>query len=222
MNTKYPEIYKNLVSFYNSYKGIDATLKIFEESKGDILHESKKLREYISPGNILFGGCGVGHHVWAFQSFKIDAHGFDISDIAIEKAVCKNCIQCNIIKTPYPDRMFDNVFMLDVIEHIPFEWLDTALSECKRLCQKNFVARIPHTIDSLVTRRSMEDMKNTGIIYEHTIEETPEWWMSKFANFFNKEDGWAGSLIVWSDSILDDGTRSIGYIYRFEKHGGVE
>jgi hypothetical protein len=212
------EVNNKLLDFYNSYKATPAAIAYFNSGGQEPYKEQmKRLLPYLSPGNMVFAGCNIGYDVWAMKQLGHEAHGFDISSDAISKAICSDCICCTVKKTPYKDKQFSNIILLDVLEHIPMEYLDDSLKECERICSKTLVARIPYVDGLLFENRGIESMIKNNTIYEHTIDASPDWWIEKISQFFTKENGWKYEYSDWSKDILDDGRNSRAILYIFKK-----
>jgi len=89
----------------------------------------KKLRPQC--GEILLDlGCGNGRYSKIFSLRGVSVVGLEISRLALDLAK-KQCVRCNLLlgtveKLPFKDGVFDKVFAMDLIEHVPndFEGLN--------------------------------------------------------------------------------------------------
>jgi len=115
----------------------------------------KAWREMFNPRNMLDVGCGRAQFVLAARMEGIEAYGFDFSEWAITKGLVKGCKRewvklWDATKAPWPygDREFDLVIILDTLEHIYEEDLDTVLSEMYRVANKWIFLQIA-TVDGV-------------------------------------------------------------------------
>lgn len=71
-------------------------------------------------GRVLDVGCGVGQVVGALTRDGVDAHGVDVSAPNIERArgFCPKCQLYDGSRLPFPDRHFNRVGSLNVLEHV--------------------------------------------------------------------------------------------------------
>ena len=98
-------------------------------------HLIKSLK--ISSPIILDVGTGTGSNLLSFSKLG-ESHGVDIASQAIEfckKRGIKNVVQCSAEKMAYPDKTFDVITCLDLLEHIPNP-VET-LSEMRRVLKDN-------------------------------------------------------------------------------------
>jgi ubiquinone/menaquinone biosynthesis C-methylase UbiE len=147
------------------------------------LEHMRPLSKYFNQGSkTLVAGCTIGYQVYALKELGFDAHGCDISQYAIDNAITTNCICCNITKTPYADKEFNNVLATDIMEHLPEEWLDDALKEIARITKDKFLARIPFDPKEQPWLYKIEDT-----LSEHMINQREEWWQERMGKYF---EGW--------------------------------
>lgn len=69
---------------------------------------------------VLDVGCGAGQVVGALAEAGFEAHGVDVSEPNIERAI-KRCTLCRLYdgrQLPYPDAHFASVGALNVLEHV--------------------------------------------------------------------------------------------------------
>lgn len=204
--------YQRLVDYYNGkYKAHLNELEIWlkgDEGKEVFLVDVKNYIDHFIFGSVLFLGCGTGHRVWSFQQNGFNAHGCDISQFAIDRAVTDNCICCDIRKMPYEDRQFDNVAGFDVLEHVPMEYIDEVIKECHRITNKVFIARIPYAEENTEFARKIED-----VFMEHMIHTPPEWWLGLFRKYFSNYAGWTESY----ERVELAGDYTNWFIFRYER-----
>lgn len=100
------------------------------------------LRQYILPKpkmRILDIGCGTGETLSFLQEFldRPVLHGVDTSKTAINFAIKRGHANITLIdakQLPFPDKYFDYILLLDVLEHIKDD--TEALLEAKRVLKK--------------------------------------------------------------------------------------
>jgi|HubBroStandDraft_5_1064220.scaffolds.fasta_scaffold241856_1 ubiquinone/menaquinone biosynthesis C-methylase UbiE len=80
----------------------------------------------VSYGRFLDFGCGVGRMTRAFSNFFSSCTGIDVSDkmVGLAKKYNADRPQCEFIassaeKLPFPDKNFDFVFTVLVLQHLP-------------------------------------------------------------------------------------------------------
>jgi ubiquinone/menaquinone biosynthesis C-methylase UbiE len=96
---------------------------------------------------VLDVGSSIGNAVKYLQLQGIDAHGIEISPIAVKNATnrgIKNCIVGSATHLPYSNNSFDMVISTDVIEHLKEEDVDTAFGEMVRVAN-NYIVLKPCT-----------------------------------------------------------------------------
>ena len=92
------------------------------------------------PGRILDVGSGMGALVRELLKQGADAHGVDVSPIAVE--------QCNhltperfhvgsVLALPFPDESFESLISTDCLEHLAPEDIPKALHEMRRVSRRN-------------------------------------------------------------------------------------
>jgi len=98
-------------------------------------------KSIFNPKNILDVGCGRGTFIAYARDIDIAADGFDYSEWAIDNLYprCKKeWVQVHDAtkKWPYPDKSFDLVTVVDLMEHIYIEDVDTVIDEAYRVANK--------------------------------------------------------------------------------------
>jgi SAM-dependent methyltransferase len=126
-------------------------------------------------GRVLEVGCGRGpvvHHL--VESYDIDAYGIDISEYIISQPISllvkyRIMVQ-SIHDTDFPDSIFDGILLLDVLEHIPYDYLHSTMQEIVRICKDDavFMCTIPDNADYVYS-------SDAGL-REHYIVKAPSWW----------------------------------------------
>lgn len=78
------------------------------------------LRPASSGARVLDVGCGAGQVVGRLRAAGFEAHGVDVSEPNIARAVkhCPNCRMYDGRHLPYPDAHFASVGALNVLEHV--------------------------------------------------------------------------------------------------------
>jgi 2-polyprenyl-3-methyl-5-hydroxy-6-metoxy-1,4-benzoquinol methylase len=89
-------------------------------------------------------GSSIGNAVKYLQDKGIDAHGTEISPIAVENAEKRGIRNCKVgtaTNLEYPDGTFELVISTDVIEHLKEEDVAQAFSEMVRVSSKFIVLK---------------------------------------------------------------------------------
>ena len=98
---------------------------------------------------LLDVGCGAGLLLRELGRLRstVDAHGIERSRTTREAGrqmfgvdIREGSADC----LPYPDRSFDVVSSLEVIEHLPFGVYDRTLTEIQRVAQSTVVITVPY------------------------------------------------------------------------------
>lgn len=136
------------------------------------------------PDSIMCFGAGRGFQVLAFKQLRVDAHGIDISEYAIETAPAsiKNRLILGDIS--------DNAFMMkhfglnsykvvtcfDVLEHIRVPELYNVILHAARMAEHYVILNVP-----VKDTDDEPDESKTSTDKTHVSIYTPTWWLSKFA-----------------------------------------
>jgi SAM-dependent methyltransferase len=126
-------------------------------------------------------GCAKGYLVHALRLLGHEAYGVDISEYAINEAPKEVSPYVKHIE-PYSDtfQYCDYMLCKDILEHIPYEYIDDQLEIIRGKCESIF-AIIPLGYNGKYLIPAYELDKS------HHIRETKEWWHERFqkAGFFN-------------------------------------
>lgn len=124
-------------------KQVDKSAYRFERYCGEdrffSYHQQLKEIFALSPKTML--EIGVGDNVvssYIKQNSDISYRSLDIADDV------KADVIGSVTDMPFPDKSFDLVCAFEVLEHIPFEQFDTALSEMARVASKAVLISVPH------------------------------------------------------------------------------
>jgi ubiquinone/menaquinone biosynthesis C-methylase UbiE len=115
-------------------------------------------------GKVLDFGCGPGHFIELLLERKIYSGGFDLSPESIKAVEAKfssnpyflKGIHSSTFPIPIENNFYDVIFLIETIEHLLPEQIDSTLKEIRRILKKDgYIA---------VTTRNEEDLnKNKAI-----------------------------------------------------------
>lgn len=117
----------------------DKLAVLFQEKRSFLTPDILYLKKFAENGDkILDLGCGFGRLNEVFKDLDIDYIGTDISSKQIKLAQQtypnKKFLQSKLLIQPFEDNVFDKVFCLSVIHHIPSKKLrGQFLNEIKRI-----------------------------------------------------------------------------------------
>jgi ubiquinone/menaquinone biosynthesis C-methylase UbiE len=104
----------------------------------------------LGTGRILDVGCGMGLLVRTLLSHGVDAHGLDVSAVAVAhgNSQAPNCFhQGSILELPFPDGSFDAIVSTDCMEHLHERDVPKALAELHRVSRRGLYLRLATTPD---------------------------------------------------------------------------
>ncbi len=93
----------------------------------------------LNPGSVL--EVGAGDRV--FGNFVKDNTGVAYTCVDIAEDLCPDVVG-SILALPFGDKSHDVVCAFEVLEHLPFEKFDKALTELARVARAHVVISIPH------------------------------------------------------------------------------
>jgi ubiquinone/menaquinone biosynthesis C-methylase UbiE len=115
----YFDQYVNLQRFISYYYQIDSVMKTNAKSVLEI---------------------GIGNRMIADY---LDKSGFNVVTCDFNEKLNPDKVG-DIRNLPFEDNTFDAVLAFEILEHIPFEDVEVALSELKRVSKKNVIISIPY------------------------------------------------------------------------------
>jgi methionine biosynthesis protein MetW len=135
--------------------------KNFEDNRWHTKEQGTEFRhlvasQLIENGSVLDVGCGAGTLLDLLKQKGIEAEGVDISEEAIN--ICLNkgykvtIMDMKSGKLPFPDRSFDQVVLLDVLEHLYNP--EHLLAEARRVAKSFVIVGVPN-FNSLPARLQM-------------------------------------------------------------------
>jgi ubiquinone/menaquinone biosynthesis C-methylase UbiE len=137
---------------------MDMKKNIFEQAEiwdwvadNESNNERFSFTEKLTPSDvntIIDIGCGSGGFLKLLHSAR-NLERFvavDTSEEALKRIPFEK-VKANITQVPYPDREFDCVYALEVLEHLNVPDFETALSELARLSKKYIIVSVPYRED---------------------------------------------------------------------------
>lgn len=100
-----------------------------------------QLREVLvlKPRSIL--EAGVGDRV--FGDFVKRNTSVAYTSVDVAEDLCPDVVG-SVLVLPFADKSFDVVCAFEVLEHLPFEQFDTALTELSRVARSHIIISLPH------------------------------------------------------------------------------
>jgi SAM-dependent methyltransferase len=98
------------------------------------------------PGPVLDFGCGSGPLVRALREGGVDARGLELDRPAIADSIAEDVrphitLYAGSFPTPFPDKTFASVVLVEVLEHISD--YEAALGEAARLTREHLLITVP-------------------------------------------------------------------------------
>lgn len=158
--------------------------KVLEEWGKDNTWNEIQMLLATAKGKVLDIACGTGYTIKLLEKFSdIEVHGFDISDLLIQKAQEKGIQKerlkvTDATKTSYADNEFDYSYSIGSLEHFTLDGLDKFISESARYTRRSSFHMIP------VSKSEMDEgWIKTDQSYFNNSEK---WWSEKFCKHFAK------------------------------------
>lgn len=114
-------------------------------------------------------GCGKGPRVYALNNVGVKAVGRELSKVAVDQAYDKHITVGDITKDK--DASYDLAIGYDLLEHISYSDLSTAIENLIFSSKKYIIVSVPVKGDP-----------NLESDPSHLIKETKEWWIKQFTN----------------------------------------
>lgn len=155
-------------------------------------------KSIFNPRNALDVGCGRGTFISYERDIGIKAEGFDFSGWSInnhyprcEKKWIKNCDATK--PWPYPDKSFDLVTVLDLMEHIYIDDIDFVINEMYRIAKKWIFVQIAtvgggsgsclHDSGYILRRGEKVPIELEGMaVAGHVTVQDRQFWVNKLNN----------------------------------------
>ena len=146
-------------------------------------------------GKVLDIACGTGKTMQILGRYpKLEVHGFDISDMLIEKAVARGLSRDRLkvqdaTRTDYRDGEFDFGYSIGSLEHFTEDGIVAFLRECKRVVHGPVFHQIPVAADGRDHGwiRSFQSYHNNSVA----------WWMSRYQQVYSQVEAIDS---VWKDT----------------------
>jgi cyclopropane fatty-acyl-phospholipid synthase-like methyltransferase len=130
--------------------------------------------------SVLDFGCAKGFVVKALRMLRRDAEGIDVSAYAIEQADKDVAGHCHLVKDLEAwslARRFDHVVAKDVLEHVPYEIIESTVRSIARMTNSVMVV-VPLGRNG----RYVIDAYERDVT--HVIREDAQWWLELFERYF--------------------------------------
>jgi ubiquinone/menaquinone biosynthesis C-methylase UbiE len=133
----------------------------FPASPGEHYRAFIRFARKHASGSILDFGCGYGAYGGAMLREGYKCVGCDINMQYLRKAAATGLPVVNVDSNlPFPDRSFDSVLMLEVLEHVPD--INSALTEAFRIARKNVLITVPNS-------EHLKVMQSNDVTYAHML-----------------------------------------------------
>lgn len=142
--------------------------------------------------SILDFGCGTGGYAAMLQQSGHDVTGVDSNPAHVAATASLGVPACEVHGAlPYPDRSFDTLIMIEVLEHLPDEIIEDTLRETRRVARHNVLITVPNCEGSA-------ELRAVGVTHEHYLA-------SDHVQFFTRADLEAVLRSVFSDVRIERG-----------------
>ncbi len=119
---------------------------------------------------VLEWGSGLGCRVAALLTVGIACQGIELSQYACDNSFTPNNVMQGDITAPHQGlKAYKLVIAYDVLEHVPYEKLDLAITNLTAFSKQYVLVSVPTLGDP-----NLENDKT------HIIKETKEWWKKQF------------------------------------------
>ena len=160
-------------------------------------------------GKILDIACGTGITIKILQKYpNLEIHGFDISDLLIQKAIEKNIPGkrlkvADATKTDYLDDEFDYSYSIGSLEHFTSDGIDKFIAESARYTKNASFHMIP------VSKSGIDE--GWVKLVQSYFNNSEDWWYNRFsrcyANVYSIPSKWEDSIsfgrwFICSSSLL--------------------
>ncbi|MBW7888003.1 MAG: methyltransferase domain-containing protein [Bacteroidetes bacterium] len=149
--------------------------KDFYKSNSHEINVSRPIVRFIEQHagkQILDFGCAIGNYSLHLSGKGYVTTGVDINEQYVKIAQSRGVNALHITgKTPFADKSFDTVIILEVLEHLSDP--DIVLQEAKRLAKNNVLITTPNC-------NKIKELRNVGLLFEHFADKDHR-------NFFTQE-----------------------------------
>ena len=145
---------------------------VVEAKHFQMVAQWKKHFNLYGDSEVIDVGCGMGLYMQAWDLAGVGTVGLEMSDWAVKRQTSFSfgeVFQQDITKPLLRDFRGDLVTALDILEHLPYDKLDFAIENLKKLGSQ-FLTSIPYLGDP-----------NLDADHTHIIRESKDWWVKKFA-----------------------------------------
>jgi SAM-dependent methyltransferase len=142
--------------------------------------KAELLRRECRGKSVLDVGCGTGTYVDFLARLNFEVVGVDPTPAFIEEAERRRAgtfVEGSAERLPFPDKSFDTVLLLSVLEHVDD---DAALAEAARVTRLRVIAQVPLA--------DPPELKRNGFVFVHHSDRTHlrEYSVSQLTDLFKR------------------------------------
>jgi hypothetical protein len=137
----------------------------------------------LKPRRALEIGCATGVIVGRLNRMGVETHGIDVSSWAVEHREHHQVVQAGAESLPFPDGLFDLVYSVHALEHLPAAVADAAFAEIARVSAPDAVQFHTLPILGLGPYAGERASVVAGLRKDptHNLLEDEGWWLERFA-----------------------------------------
>jgi len=152
------------------------------------------LKYFPNPNKVLVSGCSLGATVKTFHEHGHTCVGVDITNLLGKRKLCTRLIRSDVRYLPFKSNSFDLCINVDLMEHIPNQYVNQVLNEQARVAKNHFFIIVSYEKawnsdeDKDITHINIkpltywhEKLSKLGKVEYHHLKEPLQWrcWIVK-------------------------------------------
>lgn len=136
---------------------------MLDSSRGEAIYQNKLKFITASNDRVLDLGCGYGALLSSLSHHFKEVHGLDVEADRVKISKLRTglpIVQADATNTPYPDKYFDLITIVDVMEHVPMGTQLLVMNEVRRILKSD--GKVYLTVPNLL---QIHDDHNDGLIF---------------------------------------------------------